>query len=415
MMIDKPYLFGDQGLASGAGISATRSIPAKADVLNIQVITTSANAWHTFSPNAVATKRSQQQTLTYKFVRESCEPCQVFTPLEMSRLGKELVDINEIYDIDVEHEMFVHKKDSNVIFTPDLDTPTSTNPEKYFALPSGILTSYKTGSIALDPTDDIWVGGGVDADGIDQRAFALVILGANKQKLLGDWLEKYSTNGTLHTMTPWLFDRLCYELKPMFAKHFLPTFENEAPVNTMYFKPAAGGGAGAFNEVRVAESGEYNRIIWQNREFHRYQDAVVATAAETLTNQLLISCVGYKASFQDFSALRLRVFHNREKRSRQELYFLDKGLQYYMTNGDKGERKEYGVEDWGQGGTTIAVPGDLNFAGIITCQEGELDWFKEGKLNDKTADDNLLQSVDEVTDGTWYYNQPDLWNLSTLG
>jgi hypothetical protein len=251
------------------------------------------------------------------------------------------------------------------------------------------------------PLDDIFY---VNQKGqTKERAFMLVVVGGNKQKMLGDWIEKYSTTkGEIDLITPWMFDQMCYEIKPMFAKHFLPKMENELMLNTMFYRDIPDQ---TVIEIPVPEAGTSNKIYWEVREFHRYQDAVVATPAETLTNDLLISCIGRNSNLQNFQNLRLRVFYNVKKTTRETLYFLNKGLQYYMTNGDKGDRKVYGRTDWNdEPGDNV---GDWQFSGVMTCQVGTLDAFADGKLNLKTEDENILQ-VGVPEEGTWYYNQPSL-------
>ena len=119
--------------------------------------------------------------------------------------------------------------------------------------------------------------------------FMIFVVGEGKQKVLGDWIAKYSLptaagakEGQLTNITSWIFDRFCNEVRPIWAKHFIP---RHISLQHKYYAQVSSGGQ--TQQYFLPECCPNISFEWAATEFHRYQDyGGQLTATDTYARKL---------------------------------------------------------------------------------------------------------------------------------
>jgi len=390
---DDPEIFGDLGTHKLLKPIDNKDVPADATITNINVI---GSTWRPYQATPAKTGRQQHgQTLVFAFKEEECpNVCPI--PENPMAAGKQKVPIQKIFDIDIESMMHDVEESRTEFFA----SKGSAYPDviKYVDDAATHQTAYdlNTGSGFAEPA--VFDG---QPSSLTALHFALVIVGRAKQKILGDWIQKHTTTttGTIGEMTPWLFDRMCYDIKPIYACHFMAGQTNEASKH--YMKVGTGSG---YVHVPVPEVGDGNKLLWRKREFHRYQDSCDTSLAESFANTLLISVIGQKASFQNFDSLRMRIYHTPEKIEQQTLDYWYRNVSKFMFDVARGSRHEVGAVDFLPAGAALPTTGDWNFGGVYTSQIGDILALANFKVNASGAETNVLQdTANEAQVPGWYF------------
>ncbi len=390
---DDPEIFGDLGTHKLLKPLDNRDVPADATITNINVI---GSTWRPYHESPAKTGKQQQgQTLVFAFKEEEC-PNLCPIPENPMAAGKQKVPIQKIFDIDIESMMHDVEESRTEFFASK--GVADTDVIKYSSDQAAHQESYvlNTGSGFAEPA--VFDG---NPTSITALHFALIIVGRAKQKLLGDWIQKYTSTqgGIIGEMTPWLFDRMCYDIKPIYACHFIAGQTNEASKH--YMKVGTGT---SYVYVPVPEVGDGNKLLWRKREFHRYQDSCDTSIAESFANTLLISVIGQKASFQNFDSLRMRIYHTPEKIEQQTLDYWYRNVTKFMFDVTRGSRHEVGSTDFQPNGGDLPAVGDWNFGGVYTSQIGDIVALGDFKINANTATTNVLQdTANEAQIPGWYF------------
>ena len=397
---DNPHVQGDMGQHHILKPVGNKDVPADATITNIKVMggDFGGEPFVNFSAKPSIgggdPVQNQQQSLIFEFKEEECpNVCPLVS--DPMALGQQEVPVQRIFDIDMEYMLKrVEEPTSNLLqsigtsaavhkYVDHQGTPGGSNYDIQMNgwLPPTVLTDTEAGRSAA--------------------GFCLTVIPRSKQKILGDWIQKFTATvgsnvGSIYPMTVQLFDDLNYEVKPIYSAQFIPRQENEAPKSRMQITETGG----VIESIPIPEQSPYNKLTWELIEFHRFQDSNTTTSAESYANSLLISVIGPKASFKNFDELKLRIFHKPEMVQRQQLDYWATNISRFMFETASGSRHKYGDDVTGVHNDN----GNWEFHGTITSQIGNIIPVGDMAINLANAETNILQDTAETARVPgWYY------------
>lgn len=402
----KQKTYGDLGERQTLKPVGNKDVPSDARIVNIHII---GNGQHDMSELYPADGDKQQ----YGDVFEYQLPEYYQDPLTREAMipPDKMLPTNEIYDVDFD----------GYAKTPDLGNIVVydnyiTNDQTGWDVAKGKPITGRSAAIA---------GNTVDVDPVSAayamqyrllgksntpRPFFLYVVGKGKQKVLGEWIQHYTvkggvshssaTEGQMVPIDSWLFDRFCAEVKPVWAKLFMPTVSD---ITVGHMMSVTGGPS--FNQPDLVplpdQPLQHTGFEWKTREFHRNQDyGGQLTATDSYARKLLIGNMG-TVNMDVFHFARFRIYYQPTKVQADTLYF--QSQQEFIFEQFRGDRHEYGKPSW----QDIAIePGqtetltDAKFKGVVTCQEGTITYFKDGALRGHTSTTNVL--IEDAETGQWY-------------
>ena len=308
-----------------------------------------------------------------------------------------LMPTNEIYDIDFEGEVKTPDPGMTVYYdemVPLADAWTAGAGRTKLSLTQEVTAIGTTVSMA-SKDQNFWEE--IRANKTLPQPFMVFCVGKGKQKQLGDFIEKYSTTtaaqSRLNPVTPWLFDRFCLEVRPVWAKHYNPSSDSimqrfsqfVAKTDTIRESIPI-----ASNPIKIPN------FKWNTREFHRFQDfGGQLCAVDSYARKLLMGVLGqYNADV--FNFMRFRIYYQPTKVKADTLFF--QSQQEFVFEQFRGDRHEYGVTDFdGKQNERLT---DAIFNGVVTCQKGSINYYKGGVLSAFNAATNSIQ--DSAETDHWY-------------
>lgn len=326
-------------------------------------------------------------------------------------LPNTMINTNHIYDVDVEVTLKNPEPVKKpVVFEPAPKSDTRTPGSTQVAKNSGDLTWFSRNIVGTQALGVSVAAAAWKQFTTKRIPFCIYVLSKQKQKELGDWIAEYSkdTNapvrkrlGGIEGLTPWLFDRFCYEVKPMFAKYFYWQSDSRQFIYEGVFAGDANADTDNANLPMPGESPRENGGKWFSREFHRRMDESNLTPSDSYANKLLVGTLG--SYFNQAQYVGLKVYYKPTKVNAQTLYFQEN--QQFQLPAYRGSRFEYGkYVDWYEDKVTdkdskLIELEDATFRGVITANQGKLAYLANGKKNGTDDATNILQ---DTATGTWY-------------